>query len=96
MANFATYINRQNMTAQTHHEQERAKPMAFLTLPRLTATHSRRVAPSLRDLLALHRQRRQLARLDTQALRDIGLDQPAAEAESRRPLWDVPAHWHQD
>ena len=66
------------MNAQIHHEQERAKLMAFLTLPRLTATRSRRSTASLRDLLALYRERRQLARLDTRALRDIGLDHLSA------------------
>ncbi|MCZ0813337.1 MAG: DUF1127 domain-containing protein [Pseudomonadota bacterium] len=70
--------------------------MAFLSLSRLTAPHTRSQAPSLRDLLALHRQRRQLARLDAAALRDIGLDPHSAGAESRRPLWDVPRHWHQN
>lgn len=40
------------------------------------------------------RQHRQaLRRLDTHLLRDIGLTPEQAEAEARRPIWDVPDHW---
>ena len=48
---------------------------------------------SIFDLFALARQRRQLAKLDANALRDIGLSKRAAEDEAKRPLWDVPDHW---
>ena len=37
--------------------------------------------------------RRQLARLEAHQLEDIGLSRRTAEAESARPVWDVPAHW---
>lgn len=47
----------------------------------------------LRAHLALARQRRALARLDADALRDIGLSVEQAQTEARRPLWDAPAHW---
>lgn len=44
---------------------------------------------SLSDALAVYRQRRALARLDDRALDDIGLTRAEAEAESRRPIWDI-------
>ncbi|WP_238364212.1 DUF1127 domain-containing protein [Mesobacterium pallidum] len=44
-------------------------------------------------MLALHRQRRQLAKLDAAALRDIGVSREAAKAEATRAPWDAPAHW---
>ncbi len=42
---------------------------------------------------AAWRQRRALERLDDSALTDIGLSRTEAHIESRRPVWDVPAHW---
>jgi uncharacterized protein YjiS (DUF1127 family) len=43
--------------------------------------------------LALHRTRKQLAHLDALQLHDVGLTADQAIAESRRPIWDAPAHW---
>jgi len=43
---------------------------------------------------ALYRQRRALARLDAARLADIGHTRTEAEVESRRPVWDAPAHWY--
>lgn len=37
------------------------------------------------------RQRRALADLPPELLRDIGLDREAAAAEAARPVWDLPA-----
>lgn len=37
------------------------------------------------------RQRRALADLSPELLRDIGLDREAAAAEAARPVWDLPA-----
>lgn len=34
-------------------------------------------------------ERRRLARIDDATLRDIGLDRATADAEARRPFWDV-------
>ena len=48
---------------------------------------------NVKDIFALHRQRRALARLDDAALKDIGLTHADVETELNRPLWDVPAHW---
>jgi uncharacterized protein YjiS (DUF1127 family) len=52
-----------------------------------------RLAETLRLALAARRQRRHLARLDDDALADIGLTRREAMAESARPIWDVPRHW---
>lgn len=51
------------------------------------------VAARLLQILALRRQRSALSRLDAKALSDIGLTRDQADCESRRPFWDVPAHW---
>lgn len=48
---------------------------------------------TLLDYLALQRQRRALARLDSDDLADIGLTRAEAEAEAKRPVWDAPEHW---
>ncbi len=41
----------------------------------------------------LARQRRQLARLDADALCDMGITKAEALAESRRLTWDAPKNW---
>ncbi|MEM7732040.1 MAG: DUF1127 domain-containing protein [Pseudomonadota bacterium] len=66
--------------------------MAFISISS-RATTLGRSRVSLLDLFSLYRQRRALARLDAHALRDVGLTHDAAEHESRRGFWDVPAHW---
>jgi len=57
-------------------------------------------APSFQGLFtrltqigAARRQRAALERLDDTMLKDIGITRAEALAESRRPVWDVPAHW---
>jgi uncharacterized protein YjiS (DUF1127 family) len=59
---------------------------------------SLRRAPSLlatlRNWVAISRQRRDLACLDEAALRDIGLSPRDAAAEAARPFWDAPQTWH--
>jgi uncharacterized protein YjiS (DUF1127 family) len=47
----------------------------------------------LRSLIALHRSRRALARLDTAALSDVGLTEAEAQSEARRAFWDIPCTW---
>lgn len=59
----------------------------------LSFGHSARKTPSLADLAELHRQRRALSRLDARSLEDMGVTRREAEAEARRPVWDVPAAW---
>jgi hypothetical protein len=49
--------------------------------------------PGLSTLFGLYRQRRSLADLDPRRLADIGVSTTEAEAEAKRPIWDVPAHW---
>ncbi|WP_068113843.1 DUF1127 domain-containing protein [Tropicimonas marinistellae] len=44
-------------------------------------------------MVALHKQRRDLARLDDRALRDIGISRYEASVEANRSVWDVPQHW---
>ena len=41
----------------------------------------------------VRRQRRDLPSLEDHLLDDIGLTQSQADAEAKRPVWDVPAHW---
>ncbi len=45
---------------------------------------------------AVARQRRQLAQLDAESLRDIGLTRDDVEIETARPFWDAPVHWRRD
>jgi uncharacterized protein YjiS (DUF1127 family) len=40
-----------------------------------------------------YRQRRALARLDDIALLDLGISRKEADAEVKRPIWDVPSYW---
>lgn len=59
---------------------------APLSLPRLSARRAF-------SLLGLSRSRRALRDLDDRMLKDIGVSRHAAETESQRPVWDVPAGW---
>lgn len=43
--------------------------------------------------IAAWRQRRALAALTPEQLKDIGLTPGAARGEAERPVWDVPRHW---
>lgn len=47
----------------------------------------------LRALLALSRQRTQLAELDATRLADIGVSAEQACVEANRPFWDAPSSW---
>ncbi|RYG93070.1 DUF1127 domain-containing protein [Loktanella sp. IMCC34160] len=58
----------------------------------------RRAAPlglvaRLSQMIALWRQRSALRDLDDARLCDMGITRAEAEAEARRPVWDVPTHW---
>ena len=44
-------------------------------------------------MVAVRKERRQLALLDEYQLKDLGLDKPMALSEAKRRLWDVPHHW---
>ena len=51
------------------------------------------VLRGLADMIALHKQRHQLAALDTVRLNDLGLTRQDVQREASRMPWDVPAHW---
>lgn len=48
----------------------------------------------LQRLFAVARQRRELARLDDRALKDIGVTRRQASTEAARPFWDAPDNWY--
>lgn len=54
---------------------------------------ARPLALRLRDMVALSRQRRALARLDPRLLDEIGVSPRDAETEVRRLPWAAPDHW---
>nr|WP_319250103.1 DUF1127 domain-containing protein [uncultured Celeribacter sp.] len=58
---------------------------------------SARRAPSffqrLFGLREIARQRRALANLSDEQLKDIGLSRADVEREAERPFWDAPQHW---
>lgn len=57
------------------------------------ASHHVGLFHRMMDMVALYKQRRDLARLDERALHDIGVSRYEAEIEASRPAWDVPMHW---
>ena len=65
--------------------------MAFLSHTRTDCRPVPTRRASLLELLALYRQRRDLARLDDRALDDLGLTRDEANREARRWFWDTPA-----
>lgn len=62
--------------------------MLTLTSRRSHFSHATR-RTTLSDMFAVYRERRALARLDSHALKDIGLTRDEALHEARRPFWDV-------
>ncbi len=72
--------------------EKKGEPMAALQNARNTCRPAREDRVSLLDLMALHRQRRALARQDADALEDLGLTRAEADAEARRRFWDIPAN----
>lgn len=61
--------------------------------PLVGAMHHTGLFHRLLDMIAVGKQRRDLARLDDRALEDIGVSRAQAESEAARPAWDVPHHW---
>ena len=49
--------------------------------------------PTISQMAATRRQRRELRSLDQHILDDIGLTATDAAIEAKRPVWDVPVHW---
>jgi uncharacterized protein YjiS (DUF1127 family) len=62
-------------------------------VPAFAALRPAGLVRHLRAMVALHKQRRDLAKLDDAALRDIEISRYEAHIESNRPAWDVPQHW---
>ena len=60
---------------------------------RPAASRPRGIVSLLALSLQTWKERRALARLDADALRDIGLSAEDAARESDRPIWDVPSNW---
>ena len=48
---------------------------------------------TLRRMIAVRRQRLELADLDEAALKDLGITPDEARREAGRPAWDVPDFW---
>ena len=48
---------------------------------------------AITNIVALRRQRAELAQLDADRLSDIGITRAEAMAEARAPLWDFPRNW---
>lgn len=65
----------------------------MLALPRLIEIRFGRIAPQLRRMASLRRQRHALSNLDDTLLEDIGVSRRDAETEANRPVWDVPTVW---
>lgn len=49
----------------------------------------------IRMAFTLHKERRDLARLDPHLLKDVGLSEDERRREIRRSVWDAPRHWHE-
>jgi len=64
--------------------------MAFLATTQTSHIPAKTSGNSIFSMLATYRQRRALARLDSAALKDIGLTCAEARAEANRPIWDLP------
>lgn len=45
------------------------------------------------EFFAIRRERKDLQRLDTHILHDIGYSRAEAKAEAERPTWDAPSRW---
>ena len=74
--------------------KRKGEEMTYLSNSRPQCHPLPRRRASLLDLLSLYRQRRALATMDDERLRDLGISREEAEKESRRPIWDSPAKKH--
>ena len=59
-----------------------------------TTTNARSIRAIFARAFGLWSSRRALARLTAAQLEDVGLSASDARREARRPVWDVPANWH--
>ncbi|GAA6181276.1 MULTISPECIES: DUF1127 domain-containing protein [unclassified Shimia] len=67
--------------------------MAFISIPTAAPGANPSFVARLLQIMSVRRQRRQLAQLDVNALRDLGLTDADVQTELKRSSWDVPAHW---
>lgn len=63
------------------------------TLSRALTAHPIRLWRRLSLMASAARLRRALARLERRLLDDIGRSPDEAQAETARPVWDVPPQW---
>ncbi|PVA06862.1 DUF1127 domain-containing protein [Thalassorhabdomicrobium marinisediminis] len=63
--------------------------MSHTVSPPVTRRRIGRLTPSLATYLAVWKQRRVLADLDDDRLRDLGLTPAQAAREAARPFWDL-------
>ena len=80
-------ITIEGIQQQLHGELDRHQPASRRWLPALEA-RLLRVYRRMRRWQSLARQRRELAGLSDETLRDIGLSRVDALREARRPFWD--------
>lgn len=62
-------------------------------LPLSASIFSRPMALALKTRLALWRSRRDLAKLDAVALKDVGISAADARREASLTIWGLPAGW---
>ncbi|MDE4303202.1 DUF1127 domain-containing protein [Phaeobacter gallaeciensis] len=67
--------------------------MTYISTTSVSPKPRRSLAGRIKGAFALTRQRRALAKLDAEALADIGISRDAAKEEARRPFWDAPDSW---
>jgi uncharacterized protein YjiS (DUF1127 family) len=61
---------------------------------RFIGSFSRASRVSFMGYLDLYRQRRTLASLDDNMLKDLGITRYQAMVEADRPIWDTPENWN--
>jgi len=67
--------------------------MSALDLFAAPSRSSLNLMKTVHGMISLSRSRRALAKLDTDALNDIGVDLRSAQVEAKRTAWDVPQNW---
>jgi len=68
--------------------------MAYISLQQHSPRHRRSVWTLVARLMQLRQQRRALAKMDAHQRLDLGISAQDAAVEAAKPIWNVPAHWH--
>jgi uncharacterized protein YjiS (DUF1127 family) len=80
-----------------HHESRRITAMSVAEFHTRSTTARASRGPGFLGWISLaraaRRQRRALAELPPERLRDLGISAEAAQREAEKPIWNVPAHW---